>query len=158
MLGEAGGVAAVAVAVGAVLLRLGIVVDWREPMLGAVLLLTPVLVRHVALGARHRWVALPCAYVVLAVCGYLIGRLVEPAWPVTAAGFLGAAGGALLGGAAFALISHFGGPTAAIEPAGDNQEPVRRLSYGPRLLSVTDEDTDTLPEVGALRDRDERGS
>lgn len=152
MLAEVGGPALLIVIIAVVLLLLDTIVDWREPVGGAALLLAPILVRHVVLGVRARWRALGAAYGGMLVVG--VGGLfaIDPAVPHTVAGFGVAAVGVLVAGAAFVLTSRLVGRerraaaapqrAPAMPPTAHAPVEAPPFEYPPGANA-----TDTLPQV-----------
>lgn len=114
---QVGALAFVVAAVGTTLTLLDIVVDWREPLAGAALLLAPLLVRQVALRVHRRWRALAVGYAgffLVAVGGHLAG---DPLLPHTVTGFGATVTGVVVAGLGFVLTSRLRARRAAEGPA-----------------------------------------
>lgn len=150
--------------VAVVLILTDTVVDWRQSLGGAALLLAPILVRHIVLGVRRRWWALAVAYTALFVVG--VGGLLagDLALPHTVAGFGTAALGVLVGGTGFVLTSRrFGraktarSAKATVKKAAKKAAPAAPAPHGPAhppLRYPPDQNfTDTLPQVLPRQDR-----
>lgn len=168
VLAQAAAVAVIVAIAGVLVVLAHVVVDWREPLVGAALLFAPPAVRQVVLGVRHRWPALIAGYVVLFGLGYLVLLGAESLWSSTIGGFLGAAVGVLLCGATFFLISNVrtSRAPAASEPSAEvavsessevsaqadpASEPTGPL---PRLPAEADSPTDPFPHLGGDPDTD----
>lgn len=106
LLAEAGAVALIVAVTGVLVVASHVLVDWREPVLGAALLFAPLAVRHVVLGVRNRWAALAAGYVAHFGLGYAVLCAAQLLWSSTIGGFLAATVGMLLCGAAFYLVSN----------------------------------------------------
>lgn len=161
MLLETGAVALVITIVGILVLGAGVVVDGLEVIVGAGLLLAPILVRHVVLRVHRRWTALLVAYVaflVVAFSALVVGDLVVLH---TVAGFGSSALGVLAAGAGFVLASRVFAPkqpaqAQAQQPQTQAQPaeppaaptPPPPAAPAPVFHPAPDEsDTDTLPQV-----------
>lgn len=149
VLAEAAAVALVVGVAGVLVVASHIVVDWREPLVGAALLFAPLAVRHVVLGVRHRWLALAGGYVALFGLGYAVLRAAELLWSSTTGGFLAAGVGVLLCGAAFFLVSSL--RTSPLERSSRDEPHGHEVSAP---VDPATEPTGPLPRVSVSRDGD----
>lgn len=105
---ETAGLVVLVGALGALLTWANVIVDARETLVGGGLLLAPLLVRHVVLRVRRRWLALGAGYASLIVVGVGVVPTADLAIPHTVAGFGGTVLALLAGSTAFVLTSRVG--------------------------------------------------
>lgn len=169
------GIALIAVVLGAVLTVTEVIVDWREPVVGAALVLTPFLVWQVVSGVHRRWRALGAAYAALFVLGVGVALAGDLVLPHTVAGFAAAAVGVLAGGVAFVLTSRLFLHRSAVDarpeehdtrsqaplpaPATTAPEPFGEVQWQPPPppeRAYDESDTDLLPRMLPTERRNER--
>lgn len=146
---EVGVLTFVVLVVGVLVLGAQLVVDGVEVVIGAGLLLAPLLVRHVVLEVHRRWLALGVAYAALLAVAFGALAVADLVLVHTAAGF-GAAGlGVLAAGAGFVLTSRLYPPRpAAAAPTAE--QPVAAPAVVPPVFGPEqpdESDTDTLPQI-----------